>query len=301
VAALGESQAGVVTRQQLAAVDVTHDQIRNEVKAGRWQVDGQVVVLQSGPLTELQSQWAAVLAQPPGATLAGITAAKAGGLRWITPEDVHVLLPKGARPSARDGVVVHLSRRFSAQRDAHPLLTPPRTRFDRSVIDAASWAPTDRRACGVIAAAVQQRLAPATGLREALESAGQIARRRLIGQLIGDVEGGIHSFAELDFESLARQAGLGPPLRQARRRDSNGLTRYLDKNYGGFQVEIDGALHLLPSNYWDDMKRQNELTIGGDHVLHFPTAAIRLKDPIVVVQLRAAAAKFGTCMSKVAV
>src|SRR5689334_21933960 len=99
VADLGRFQLNVASRAQLAELGVHSDAIRNHVAAGRWQaLDSRVVVMQSGPLTEAQRRWRAVLAQPPGAALAGISAAIAHGLDWKAPELVHVVLPAGARP-----------------------------------------------------------------------------------------------------------------------------------------------------------------------------------------------------------
>jgi very-short-patch-repair endonuclease len=51
-------------------------------------------------------------------------------------------------------------------------------------------------------------------------------------------------------------------------------------------AEIDGAVHLRPQTWWDDMARQNELVIGGSPVLRFSFVDIRLEPDRVVDQLR---------------
>ncbi len=294
VADLLTSQEAVATRQQLALLGVTSDDIRNQVQAHRWTAIGRrVVVLQSGPLTIGQQRWVAVLQQVPGAALAGVTAAQADGLRWLSPEQLHVIVPIGSRIVRSPGVIVHASRTFSGRADQHPVRLPPRTRIARSVIDAATWTASDRRACGVLCAAVQQRLTTADAMLVALHAAGRVGRRHLIRLTLWDIEGGAGSLAEIDMGGLAREAGLWRPIRQSVRVDAYGRRRYMDTDFGTFDVEVDGAVHLLPDSYWDDMQRQNELTLGGARILRFPTVAIRLEPDKVVAQLRRAGQLFG--------
>jgi hypothetical protein len=294
VADLGRHQQHVVSRQQLAEVGIRSDVVRDQVSAGRWQVPAQpVVVLHGGPITRAQAHWVAVLSQPPGAALAGISSAMARGLDWKSAEEIHVVVPAGARPRPRRGVVVHVSRRFDPITDVEFAVRPPCTHLDRSVIDAAAWAPNDRRACGVLRSAVQQRLTTVERLESAFTAAGLIQRHRLIGLTLGDVAGGAQSFAEIDFVRLARRAGLKPPTRQTLRRDADGRWRFLDVDFDFFTVEVDGALHLLPRRYWADMRRQNALTLRGDHILRFPSVAIRIDPGSVVQQLRQAKEVWG--------
>jgi len=50
-------------------------------------------------------------------------------------------------------------------------------------------------------------------------------------------------------------------------------------------VEVDGAVHLKPVQWWDDLSRQNELVIGGRPVLRFDSVTIRVEPRAVVDQL----------------
>jgi hypothetical protein len=114
--------------------------------------------------------------------------------------------------------------------------------------------------------------------------------------VLGDIEGGAQPFAEIDLGAVARSAGLPPPRRQAVRTDRNGRRRYLDADFGGFSVEVDGAIHLLPLTYWHDMSRQNDIVIGsGRPILRFSAMAIRTDRAAVGRQLAAAARRFSTC------
>jgi very-short-patch-repair endonuclease len=77
-----------------------------------------------------------------------------------------------------------------------------------------------------------------------------------------------------------------------------GRRRYLDavvESETGVRVacEVDGAIHLLPLTYWDDMSRANELLIAGQSLLRFPTLALRLDEALVADQIRRAQIAIG--------
>jgi hypothetical protein len=291
---IAAAQDDVISRRQLAALGYDRDAVRAQIAARRWQVAGnRVIVLHNGPLTVAQHRWAAVLSQHNSA-LAGLTAAAEHGLTGFDHEAVHLLVPFGTRITANDGVRIHVSRRFSAN-DIHPARRIPSVRIERALVDAASWTPWPRKACAVLAAGVQQRLTTAERLRPELLLASRAKHHGLLSQVVGDIEGGADSFAEIDLGWLARRAGVPPPRRQVFRYDAAGRRRWLDADFDGFSVEVDGAVHLKPLRYWDDMERQNDLIIvTGKPMLRFATVAIRLLPLIVIGQLAAAHDRFGT-------
>jgi hypothetical protein len=146
----------------------------------------------------------------------------------------------------------------------------------------------------LLAAGVQQWLATASRLHAELDAAVKARQHRLLTLVLGDIEGGAQSFAEIDLGRLARRAGLRPPQRQVFRLDRAGRRRWLDADFGGFSVEVDGAVHLRPLRYWDDMERQNDLIIAtAKPILRFSTVAFRLIPDTVVAQLAAAGRRFG--------
>jgi hypothetical protein len=199
------------------------------------------------------------------------------------------------RPHRLPGVRVHVSRRYDGF-DIHETRTPPQVRAERALVDAAAWSSTPRRACGILAAGVQQQLTTATRLRSELIGAGFVRHRKVLLAVLGDIEGGARSLAEVDLGIIARKAGLPPPRRQAVRTDSGGRRRYLDADFGAFSVEVDGAVHLLPLTYWNDMSRQNDIVIGsGRPILRFSTIALRTDRAAVARQLAAAARRFSGC------
>lgn len=82
-------------------------------------------------------------------------------------------------------------------------------------------------------------------------------------------------------------------MRQSIRYGPDGKRRYLDADFGTFAVEVDGAMHLRTLNYWSDTQRQNDLVIGGDRILRFPSIAFRVDIEAVEAQLRRAGIAFG--------
>ena len=77
------------------------------------------------------------------------------------------------------------------------------------------------------------------------------------------------------------------------RTDPDGRRRYLDVEWklpDGriLVVEVDGAIHVEPLEWYHDQLRQNEVVIGGSPVLRYPSVVVRSEEPIVVDQLRRA-------------
>ncbi|MFQ6170070.1 hypothetical protein ACK8HX_00565 [Oryzobacter sp. R7] len=94
---------------------------------------------------------------------------------------------------------------------------------------------------------------------------------------MADLCDGAHSLGELDFGRLCRARGLPGPSRQVVRSTPDGRV-YLDVAWEdiGLVVEIDGGHHALALNPVDDALRQNEVVLGGEHVLRLPVLGLRL-------------------------
>jgi hypothetical protein len=233
--------------------------------------------------------WAALLVAGTGAVLGGLTAANCEGLAGVTTEKTWILVPHGRQVTVRGGPVVRSSTQLGPD-DVHPLRLPPRTRIARSIVDACRWAPTDNHARLILASAIQQRLVRGAAIRATLGRLRAVQRSNVIRTTLADVEGGAHSLPELDFTALLRTFGLPEPDRQAVRRDSRNLPRWLDAYFEKWRlvVEIDGMWHMDASAWWADMDRQNELVVSGDRVLRFPSFAIRESQVEVARQIAAA-------------
>jgi very-short-patch-repair endonuclease len=86
---------------------------------------------------------------------------------------------------------------------------------------------------------------------------------------------------------------LPAPHQQTVRHDVAGRRRYLDATWRRGDgrlvvVEVDGALHLVATRWWDDQLRQNELTLADAIVLRFPSVIVRTEPTVVATQLRRA-------------
>jgi hypothetical protein len=98
--------------------------------------------------------------------------------------------------------------------------------------------------------------------------------------LLGDIDGGGHTLAEIDLGPLARRAALPPPRRQVLRRQRGRKVRYLDAEIdlpdgSKLAIEVDGSVHREPITWWDDMSRHNDVVIGGQPVLRYPSIIVR--------------------------
>ena len=295
VAALFDRQRGVARIDQLMSLGMSRDDIKQQLGWGRWQAVGSTVVgTHNGPLTPEQQEMAAVLGCGSKAALCGRSAAARHGLKGWEDGYIHVLVKKGTTPPDLPlPLRLHESRRYRPATDPQPNLLPPMVRIDRSVIDAAAWTKHARSACGLLIASVQQRLTTTERLLAELGTVGLVRHRRLLRTVLHDVAGGAQALSEVDFGLLARRYGLPTPIRQSVRLDSAGRRRYVDVKMRSrrgkiWLIEIDGAAHLIVGSYWHDMSRANDLVIGGDRLLRFPTVALYVDELTVVNQLRRA-------------
>ncbi|NHC16504.1 hypothetical protein G9H71_22205, partial [Motilibacter sp. E257] len=174
-----------VLRWREAAARLGPSAVKWRLKSGRWQRGAPgVLVAHSGPLSPRQELWVDVLSAETGAVLAGLTAATIDGLRGFDDDRRYVLVPDGkhGRPR-RPGLVVHSSTLLGPEH-VHPAATPPRTRLPRSLVDAGSWARSDRHATAILLAGVQQRLVRASDLASVLALRSNLPRRAPMGSAV---------------------------------------------------------------------------------------------------------------------
>lgn len=288
-------QEGVLTTAQ-AVRSLGRGRLRSRVASGRWRrICRGVLVTHNGPLTWGQTLWVAVLAAGPGVLLAGLTAAREGGVRFGRAGVIH-LLARGGRgyadlrrlPPEMPPVIVHRTDVLPAE---HVQLgRPMRTIMARAIVDAAQWARTDDEARSLVAATCQQRRVTPGEIREVLAVLPRARRRALVLETANYAEGGAEALSEIDLVKLCRRYGLPTPDLQERRRDKAGRNRYLDAYWRKWRlhVEVDGAHHMDAGQWEADMRRQNEIWIKGDRVLRFSAWQVRHRPDEVAAQLRAA-------------
>ncbi|MEU5938831.1 hypothetical protein ABZ807_06515 [Micromonospora sp. NPDC047548] len=291
------AQAGVLSWAQ-ATRELTPGKVRRLVATGRWErVCRGILRVGGGEVMPDQQRWVAVLAAGNGAVLAGLAAARAGGLRgrWRY-EAVDVLVPYQRQapdllrrlPLGMPAVRVRRTRHLpDADRQR---ARPDRTTMARSLLDAAQWMRTDNEAQAALAAGVQQRRVTPAELDATLRRLPRPRRAALIRHTIADLAGGAEALSEIDLVRLCRRHGLPAPELQERRQDADGRVRYLDAYWRrwGLHVEVDGAHHMEVRHWAADLRRQNRIWISGDRILRFTAFDLRRRPTEVAAQLRAA-------------
>jgi hypothetical protein len=268
------TQAGVATIPQLVAAGVTRAGVIAQVEGRRWTRYGdRCVVTHNSRPTREQWMWVAVLDNRGPAALAGFSALEVRGFRYFGEEPalVHVVVQRGAAYHRFPGVKIHESRRFRVT-DIVATSGLPRLPAARSAIDAGAWQPSPRYACGVLAAAVQQRICSAIDLEDALATVGRVRHKAALRLTVHDIAGGAEALSEIDIARMCRRFGVQEPDRQRIRRDPSGRRRYLDCEWrladGRVVVlEVDGSHHLLVEHWEADVRRERGVVLSGRHVL----------------------------------
>ncbi len=244
-AALLERQSGVFTRQQALDHGTTRIEFARAVRRGEQvRIHPRVYVGHNGPLCWLERAWAAVLwADPVG--LWGASALRAYQQRDLTARDdeaIHVLTDRDRRLAAPAGVVLH--RSAHAHERIQINLSPPRVRYEHTVLDLAESAGDDLAAIAAVADACGSRRTTAVRLAEVLESRPWAHRRVWLARVLDDVHWGTCSVLEHGYLSLVeRPHGLPEGRRQASARLGNrAMWRDVQYEDWGFLVELDGRL-----------------------------------------------------------
>ena len=288
------AQSSAVSRRQLYAAGFTRAEVRANLRARRWQLVGRhVIVVHTGPLALSTTLWAAQLSGGPRARLDGASSLIAAGLTGFDVDRHRVSVPRGARVF-RDRVVdVRQTRRWRAD-DAARGGGPPRTRSEIAAVRGALWARSDRQAALLLTMVVQQGVAPADRIGQALLHVKRDRRLAFVIDVVTDLVGGVRSLAELDFARECRRRGLPEPTRQVIRRGRDGRY-YLDVVWEewGLVVEVDGIQHALAQEVVADALRHNDVTLDHLTVLRLPVLGLRVASDEFFDQIERALAAAG--------
>lgn len=270
-----ERQDGVVSRGQLLTAGLTVQQARRDVDNRRWQtIHPGVYVTHTDPILPAARTWAGILYAGPGAVASHRTALWLYGAVDEPPGVVHVSVPGSRRVRRQSGLRIHHSRPLVARGDALclPDGAPPRSRIECAVLDQCDHEIADR-AVDLVLRAVQRRLTTARRLRAALAARARHRHRRLIHDLLTDVEDGVASPLELRYR---RDVELPHGLPRGRRNaaehtPATGPTIYRDVRYRRWNVviELDGLSAHPREAAFRDFRRDNAAALGGDLVLRF--------------------------------
>jgi hypothetical protein len=275
-------QRGVISRAQALECGITQDAIRVRLRNGRWQrLAAGVYATFSGEPPRLAFIWAGLLAAGAGAAISHQTAAELYQLGRRPARAIHVTVPgqrqvrraagvasrtRAARGRARPlsdrdvpPLIVHRSAWIARAR--HPVLLPPRTRIEETVVDLTQCAATFDEAFGWISQACGSRLCTPGMIRGALELRAKLRYRAELLVALGDVAEGVLSPLEYHYvHGVERPHGL-PPARRQVMVTLAGQRRYLDNLYQDYllAVELDGAAAHPVAERWRDIHRDNSL------------------------------------------
>ena len=290
--ATAKRQAGMLSRRQLNLLGFDHNYVRHQVGARRWVTRTPLVVsTTTGSLTFVQRAWLGLLHAGPGSAVGGLSAAKLRGLKNWERTDVTILIPADADVAPAEGISFVRTRR-----DISAMVAPDRRSpvcgIEPAVLLFAAYTSSSRTACGLLAAAVQQRLTTAQDLKQWLELMRPLRRARLLRAALVDVDGGAQSMAEIDIGRVCRRFLLPLPGRQIKRRDQFGVIRYTDcewrlPNGRVVVLEIDGAFHMEAEHWAADMTRERGLVIDGSTVLRCSSIELRRSPGAIARDLRA--------------
>jgi hypothetical protein len=252
-------QDGVIGRSQALEFGLSPDSMRNRVRAADWQrIQRGVYATFSGEMTREAQLWAALLRAGPTAVLSHQTAAELYGLLRQPSSSIHVTVPATANPAKHGtipGVIVHRSRILEWTR--HPVLLPPRTRIEDTVLDLieAMDEPADRY--DLICRAIGGQLTTAARLRLALKRRTRFRDRREAESALADAaHGALSNLERWYLLGVERRHKLPVAKRQARMK-VGGSSIYLDNLYEEYLVcvELDGRAAHPAGEQWRDKRR----------------------------------------------
>ncbi len=245
--ALAARQAGLLSQSQLTELGVSRAFVRNQLRARRWaQRTSSVVSTTTGPLSDQQRLWLAVLHAGQTALLGGLTAAEVHGMKHWARATITVLVEDELSFEPVDGVEF-----FRTRRDLTVMRAPcvlPVCRLEPAILLFAGYERHRRTAHGAVTATVQQRLTTTDRLGSWLARMAPLRRAPEFRALLQDIAGGAHSMSEHDLRRACREFGVALPSGQRRRRDRTGRQRWTDAEWhlpdGRVLVlEVDGAFH----------------------------------------------------------
>jgi hypothetical protein len=269
------SQEGVLTLAQAHACGLTDKYVVAALRAGRWQrLHAGVYGVFSGPPPRPTQLWVAVLRVGSEAVLSHHSAAELHGLLAAPAPAIHVMVSRAHRVAPIAGIAVHHSGRLDQAR--HPVLTPPRTRVEETVLDLAGAAGSLDDALGWALRACGSRRTTPDRLAAALARRARVRWRTELSATLGLAAQGVHSPLEYRYvHRVERPHGL-PTGRRQNLVVRAGQRQYQDVTYQeyGLVVELDGQTAHPAEARWRDARRDNATTAVGRGTLRYGWADV---------------------------
>jgi hypothetical protein len=261
---IAEMQCGVLSRRQAILGGIGPDVIDRLLRSGRWQLlqRGCYAVFTGQPSREA-TLWAVLHRAGPGAALSHQTAAELFRLTDYPSSLIHLTIPAGRRVDPIPGAVIHRSVRIQDAR--HPVLLPPRTRIEETVLDLVQDAVTVDDAFTWACQACQRGLTTAERIAYAMTRRKKLRWRAELSAALTDIGEGAHSLLEQRYiRRVERPHGLPRAKRQLQVIHGTRYS-YRDNVYEDYcvSVELDGRVAHPDHRRWLDSRRVNEAAAEG--------------------------------------
>jgi hypothetical protein len=248
-AAKVRGQFGLATWSQCREAGMTEKAVRWRLSSGRWvRLHPGVYLTEPGRNDWEVGALAALLSCGTGAALSHQSAAYAWGLQRGAGEALRLVVPAGRHIVAPTGVCLVRSR--SAVERTHDTAWPHRTTVEHTLLDLAQESSLDS-AVGRLARAFQQGQTTERRMRQALATRPRQRHRALLLEVLGDLDEGAESPAEVRWVRDVEDAhGLPTAVRQ----EPTGDGGRRDNVYAEYAlvVEVDGR---LGHEGWDGRRR----------------------------------------------
>lgn len=287
LAQLLDRQQGVITRRQ--SLDHLSESALAERLGRHWQIllPG-IYVAHTGPVTDLQHRWAALLFGGADAMLDDTTALREYRVNYLPSDDqIRVLVPATVQRASRDFVSVRRTIYLPT-----PVMGTGGVRLAptaRALTDFALRYDDERSVRAVLASAVQRRQVSLEMLDRELKFAPERGKRRLM-RVLEELHSGVRSAPEGDVRQLVATSKVLPtplynPLLQlpSGRRISPDLL--LEE--AALVHETNGrGPHFEDEDLFESMQeRHDSMTTSGLTVLHNSPRLVRKDGPRILSEL----------------
>lgn len=237
---LAAAQDGVLATVQAAQHGLGRYSVARLIDTQQWcRLERGVLYVRGQPPSYRSLAWAGFLLGGPGARIGGVGAGYLSGLLNEVPASVPVLVPHTRVVAERPPWIFRRER--AGVRGMGTVGSPPRLRVEDTVLDLCHSADSER-VVSLITTAVQHRLTTVGRLRRACASRAKMRHRRLVMDLLAEVEEGAETPLELAYlRRVERPHGLPRGVRQSRV-GTAGLIRDVRYDEFGLILELDGRI-----------------------------------------------------------
>ncbi len=250
--AIADLQDGVFSHEQAVACGLSASGINRRTMSGAFRTLHHGIFTLDRRPSWLALAWAGLLIGGPNAALGGASAAYLQG--WAKePGRFEIWVGPSQRPRT-------IGRWWFRRGERWASGSPPRVSGAQATIDLLGVA--DRRdVVGLLTSAVSSRQADSRAIRGLAWAQTNLKNRRLILDILGDVDAGAESPLEILYlNNVERAHGLPEGARQS----SVSRNSVTDVHYEfGLLVELDGRVGHTGVGTWRDYRRDNQHVVQG--------------------------------------